>query len=55
MIFSEQGPCVISGATLTALSAGQCQVTAVSPGTAQLKPGSETYTITVTKAPKKKR
>ncbi len=55
VIFSEQGPCVISGATLTALSAGQCQVTAVSPGTAQLKPGSETYTITVTKAPKKKR
>ena len=55
VIFSEQGPCVISGATLTALSAGQCQVTAVSPGTAQLKPGSETYTITITKAPKKKR
>ena len=55
VIFSEQGPCVISGATLTALSAGQCQVTAISPGTADIKPGSETYTITVTKAPKKKK
>jgi len=55
VIFSEQGPCVISGATLTALSAGQCQVTAQSPGTAAIKPGSETYTITITKAPKKKR
>ena len=55
VIFSEQGPCVISGATLTALSAGQCQVTAISPGNAQIKPGSETYTITVTKAPKKKK
>lgn len=55
VIFSEQGPCVISGATLTALSPGQCQVTAISPGNAQIKPGSETYTITITKAPKKKR
>lgn len=55
VIFSEQGPCVISGATLTALSAGQCQVTAISPGNAGIKPGSETYTITVTKAPKKKK
>lgn len=55
VIFSEQGPCVISGAVLTALSAGQCQVTAVSPGNATIKPGSETYTITVNAAPKKKK
>jgi len=55
VIFSEQGPCVISGAVLTALSPGQCQVTAVSPGTATIKPGSETYTITVNAPPKKKR
>lgn len=55
VIFSEQGPCVIAGATLTVLSPGQCQVTAISPGNAQIKPGSKTYTITITKAPKKKR
>ncbi len=55
VVFSEQGPCVIAGAVLTALSPGQCQVTAISPGNATLTPGSETYTITVNKAPKKKK
>jgi hypothetical protein len=55
VIFSEQGPCVIAGAVLTALSAGQCQVTAISPGSATLTPGSETYTITVTNPPRKKK
>ena len=55
VIFSEQGPCVIAGAVLTALSAGQCQVTAISPGSATLTPGSETYTVTVKNPPKKKR
>ncbi|MBI1351819.1 MAG: hypothetical protein GC156_11955 [Actinomycetales bacterium] len=55
VIFSEQGPCVIAGAVLTALSAGQCQVTAMSPGNASLTPGSETYTITVTNPPKRKK
>ncbi len=55
VLFSEQGPCVIAGAVLTALAAGQCQVTAVSPGSATLTPGSETYTITITNPPKKKK
>jgi hypothetical protein len=55
VIFSEQGNCVIAGAVLTALSPGQCQVTAQSPGTAAIKPGSETYTITVTAPPKRPR
>ena len=55
VVFSEQGPCVISGAVLTALSPGQCQVTAQSPGNASVTPGSETYTITVQAAPSKKR
>jgi hypothetical protein len=54
VLLSEQGPCVISGATLTVLSAGQCQITAVSPGNAQLAPGSETYSVTITAAPKRK-
>ena len=54
VLFSEQGPCVINGSVLTALGAGQCQVTAFTAGNAQLKPGSETYTITVKAAPKKK-
>jgi hypothetical protein len=55
VIFSEQGNCVIAGAVLTATSPGQCQVTAQSPGTAQIKPGSETYTITVTAPPRRPR
>ncbi len=55
VLFSEQGPCAIAGAVLTALSAGQCQVTAITPGNATLTPGSETYTITVQNPPKKKK
>ena len=54
VLFSEQGPCVINGSVLTTLSAGQCQVTAFTAGNAQLKPGTETYTITIKAAPKKK-
>jgi len=53
VLFSEQGPCVINGSVLTALSPGQCQVTAFTAGNASLTPGSETYTITVT-APAKR-
>lgn len=55
VIFSEQGPCVIAGAELTALSPGQCTVTAQSPGTFAIAPGSETYTITVNAPPRRPR
>jgi len=55
VLFNEQGPCVINGSVLTALSAGQCQVTAFTAGNAALKPGSETYTITINRAPTTKR
>ncbi|MDO9485486.1 MAG: hypothetical protein Q7K25_05450, partial [Actinomycetota bacterium] len=48
VLFSEQGPCAINGSVLTALSPGQCQVTAFTAGNASLTPGSETYTITIT-------
>ena len=51
LIFSENGPCVISGAALTALSAGQCEVTAQSVGNATLAPTTATYTVTVKSAP----
>jgi hypothetical protein len=55
VVFSENGPCVISGVSLQALSAGTCQVTAVSPGNAGIAPGRQTYTVTVTgQAPAKK-
>ena len=54
VLFSEQGPCVIKGSALTALSPGQCQITAFTAGNAQLAPGTETYTITVNAATKKK-
>ncbi len=53
VLFSETGPCIISGAVLKALGAGQCQVTVVSPGNAAYDNSSATYTITVTAPPKK--
>jgi hypothetical protein len=55
VVFSEQGPCYINGNVLVAPSAGQCQVSAYSPGNATLTPTTENYTITVNAAPKKKR
>mgnify|MGYP006276088605 CR=1 FL=1 len=55
VIFSETGPCVISGAQLQALSAGTCQVVAQSPGNATYSPGSEPYSVTVNAAPTKPR
>jgi hypothetical protein len=55
VVFSEQGPCYINGSVLYAPSAGSCQITAVSPGNATLNPTTETYTVTVTAPPKKKR
>jgi hypothetical protein len=53
VIYSENGPCVIAGATLTALSPGQCVITATSPGNATFKTATETYVLTV-KAPSRK-
>ncbi|MDO8733405.1 MAG: hypothetical protein Q7L55_12685 [Actinomycetota bacterium] len=53
VLFSEQGPCVINGSVLTALSPGHCQVTAFTAGNASLTPGSETYTIMITAPPAK--
>lgn len=54
VLFSETGPCVINGNVLFAVGTGSCQVTAFSPGNAQIKPGSETYIVNVTAAPKPK-
>ncbi len=51
---TETGPCVINGSVMTALSAGQCQVTAVSPGSAAYQPDTEVFTVTVTAPPAKK-
>ena len=53
VVLAETGPCVLNGATMTALGAGQCVVTANSPGSASVNGDSATYTITVT-APAKK-
>ena len=53
VLFSETGPCAINGSTLIALGTGTCQVTAFTPGNAQIKPGSETYTINVVAPPKR--
>ena len=54
VVFSESGPCVIAGTTLTALSAGQCTVTATTAGNATLKPATEIYVLSVTAPPRKK-
>jgi hypothetical protein len=51
---TETGPCVLNGAVMTALAAGQCQVTAVSPGSAAYQPSTKVYTVTVTAPPKRK-
>ena len=55
VVLAETGPCVINGSTMTALSPGQCVLTATSPGSASVTGTSATYTITVTKGSKKKR
>lgn len=55
VLFKETGPCTISGSVLFARAAGQCQVTAFSPGNATISPGSETYTVSVQPAPRKTR
>lgn len=52
--FSESGPCVLNGSTLTGRAAGVCTVTAYSPGNAQLKPASQEFVVTVQKAPKRR-
>lgn len=55
VVLGETGPCVIDGNVLTALSAGQCTVTATSPGSASLTPVTTNYTITITKPPRRAR
>jgi hypothetical protein len=54
--FAVAGPCALEGASLTALGAGACTVTAISMGNGgNLKGTTATYTVNVTPAPKKKR
>jgi hypothetical protein len=54
--FAVAGPCAMEGASLTALGAGACTVTATSMGNGgNLKATSANYTINVTPAPTKKR
>lgn len=47
VVLSETGPCVLNGSTMTALAAGQCTLTATSPGSAAYLPATANYTITV--------
>jgi hypothetical protein len=54
VVFSESGPCVIAGTTLTALAAGQYTVTATTAGNATLKPATEVYVLSITAPPRKK-
>jgi hypothetical protein len=55
VIFSENGPCVISGSNIVALGVGQCVLTAVSQGTAAYTADTNTYIVTVQHAPRKSR
>ena len=55
VVLAETGPCVINGNELTVLSPGQCVVTATSPGSATLTPITNTYTVTITKPPRRAR
>ena len=51
VLFSATGACYVNGAVLTALTAGECLVTAISPGDAANAPGSATYTVSVVAPP----
>lgn len=55
VVFSENGPCILNGVALSALSPGQCQVTAFSPGSGSYSQASQTYTVTVTAPPRRGR
>lgn len=55
VVLSENGPCIINGAALTARAAGQCQVTAYSPGSPSYLPISQTYLVSVTAPPSRPR
>ncbi|MDC3376518.1 hypothetical protein OAV85_00760 [Candidatus Nanopelagicales bacterium] len=55
VVLSETGPCVINGSTLTALSAGQCTVSATSPGSTAVGPVTTNYTITIQAPANKKK
>ena len=54
-VLSESGPCVINANTLAALSAGQCTITATSPGSGAIAPDTATYVVRISAAGKKKR
>ncbi len=47
VLLNASGICFVNGAVLTALAAGECLVTAISPGDAANSPGSATYTVSV--------
>ena len=47
VLLSASGDCFVNGSVLTALAAGECLVTAISPGDAANSPGSATYTVSV--------
>lgn len=55
VVLSETGPCVLNGAVMTALAAGQCTLTATSPGSASYLTNTATYTITVQAPPRRPR
>ncbi|MFZ4487008.1 MAG: hypothetical protein ACOYO9_10505 [Candidatus Nanopelagicales bacterium] len=50
VLLSASGDCFVNGSVLTALAAGECLVTAISPGDAANSPGSATYTVSVVAA-----
>ena len=55
VLFSEQGPCVIAGANLIAVGAGQCVITAMTPGTAKYTTDTSTYVVGVQAPPRRPR
>lgn len=55
VLFSENGPCALAGSSIIALAPGQCVLTAMSPGTSAYTADTNTYIISVTAPPKKRR
>ena len=55
VMFTENGPCALAGNSIIALGAGQCVLTAKSPGTSAYTTDTNTYVINVANPPKKRR
>jgi len=55
VVFTETGPCALAGNNIVALGAGQCVLTAVSPGNSAYTSTTSNFVVAVTAPPRKRR